>query len=296
LSCDRGTGSPCDTVGSVTPARACALLMLASACVASSNPRPMPPLPARAVMPSKISIQLASAPAGVTGETSSRIGAADLARARDVLSTARNELAPHHWKLLDGKLTEAERAFERFNRIASASGRAAEIARGARGVAPAGRGAGTGEGIGTVRPAGPWLVLLLLLWPAETAGPEHDHAPEWLGAQLEFEDRLREVVRAARQVQAEIDAARRRPAKETPGRRQLPEPVADPERNDDLDEPFDDVPDGHNSDVPEWKRRCINRLTRCLNFNWTGDCEACMRWCEGQHRWPSNICRPRTPR
>jgi hypothetical protein len=96
---------------------------------------------------------------------------ADLCQARALLSEARNELEPHQWKLLDSKLAEAERAFERFNRLASAAGKAAEVARGAEGVAEAGR-ANAPDGVGVARGAGPLLVLLMLLWPASTAGPE----------------------------------------------------------------------------------------------------------------------------
>ncbi len=176
-------------------ARALALLLLTSACATVQGPDPVS-APGRApAAPSGALIQRVDAPAGNTAGAPSGIGATDIARARNVLTQARNQLEPRHWKLLDGKLGEAERAFERFQKIASASGRTAQVARGAPGWGNA------------PRTAGPWLALLVLLWPAETAGPEHDDAPEWLIPKLELEDKLREVSRAAQQVQAELDAA-----------------------------------------------------------------------------------------
>jgi hypothetical protein len=67
-------------------------------------------------------------------------------------------------------------------------------------------------------------VLFIMLWPAKTAGPEYDQAPAWLGPQLEFEDRLREVSLAAQEIQAEITAARSVPDVEAAGRDRPPEP------------------------------------------------------------------------
>jgi hypothetical protein len=177
------------------------------------------------VAPSGVPVQLASAPVeATTAEGSLRIGKNELVRAREVLSRARNELAPHQSRLLDGKLAEAERAFERFNRVARASGRVAEVARGAEGVRVGELGERRGVGLGAGRTAGPWLLLLVLLWPAETAGPEDDREPEWLVAKLEFEDKLREVSRAAQQVQEELTAARQGQPVEATRRDRPPKP------------------------------------------------------------------------
>ena len=134
------------------------------------------------------------------------IGKADLEQARKLLVRARTELEPRHWKLLDSRLTEAEQAWGRFGRLASESGKAAEVARGTGGVVKAVR---LGEASTALSRAGPLLALLVLLWPASTAGPEHD-PPAWLRAQQELEAKLRAVSDASRQVGAEIEAARRR--------------------------------------------------------------------------------------
>jgi hypothetical protein len=172
------------------------------------------------------------------------IGKMDLERARSLLSQARNTLELRQWTLLDGKLAEAERAFERFNKVASASGKVAQVARGAEGVAAAGR-ASAVEGTGPIRGGGPLLVLLILFWPAPLAGPEHDHAPEWLDARMELEEKLREVSRAAQEVEAELVAARRAPemeaAKRRPPRKE-PDPADNPKPRKDGDRPGDEPP------------------------------------------------------
>lgn len=158
-----------------------------------------------------------------TAAEPSRIGRLDLARARTLLSEARNELSPRHSRLLEQKLAEAERAFERFNRVASASGKAAEVARGAQGAAAARR---TNALRGLVRPraTGPLLILLALLWPAPTADSAHDHAPGWLDARMELEDKLRELSLAAQQVQAELAAEDQAPDLEAAKRNRPPKP------------------------------------------------------------------------
>jgi hypothetical protein len=30
-----------------------------------------------------------------------------------------------------------------------------------------------------------------------------------------------------------------------------------------------------------------------MNDRWTGNCHDCLRRCEGQHEWPSDMCKPR---
>jgi hypothetical protein len=162
---------------------------------------------ARTLAPLVFLIAFANALAGPTPELAP-IGKAYLEQARALLGEARNELSPRHSELLDRKLTEAERAFERFNRVASASGKAAEVARGAEGAARAGRASRPGGGVGATSGTGPLLLLLLAVWPAGTiAGPEHDRPPEWLAPQMELEARLRELSEAAEQVRAELEAA-----------------------------------------------------------------------------------------
>jgi hypothetical protein len=84
------------------------------------------------------SIRLVSAPMESV-HTGSQIGRADLEQARALLSRAHGDLEPRQWEALDGKLTAAERAFERFSTAAKASGQAAEVVRGAEGLAQAGR-------------------------------------------------------------------------------------------------------------------------------------------------------------
>ncbi|MBM7113898.1 hypothetical protein [Archangium primigenium] len=128
------------------------------------------------------------------------IAKADLEQARALLLQARNDLEPRQWEALAGKLTAAERAFERFSQATKASGQAAEVVRGAEGIAQASRARAWVE----VSPrVGPLLVFLVLLDPSSTAGPEIDRRPEWVDAQGEYEARLREVAEESRRLMGE---------------------------------------------------------------------------------------------
>jgi hypothetical protein len=49
----------------------------------------------------------------------------------------------------------------------------------------------------------------------------------------------------------------------------------------------------NNADLPEWKQRCIRNYVNCQQEGWTGDCHACLRYCEGQQDWPRDKCRER---
>ncbi len=149
------------------------------------------------------------------------IGKADLDKARALLSRAREDLEPRQWEQLDRKLTAAERAFERFSRAARTSGQAAEVARGAEGLAQAGRASEAPLALSRV---GPVLVALVLLWPSSTAGPESDSRPPWVDAQREFEARLRDVSESSRQLMVELDVqprATKAPAREPSPQKQL---------------------------------------------------------------------------
>lgn len=193
-----------------------AFLWFVAACATAPRPTPAPRLQEQASESTPDArIQFVSASTGAPLEPS-RIGKADLDKARALLTQARNELEPGQWEILDGKLAQAERAWERFNSLAKASGRAAEVARGAEGVAEAGRASEAGRGLEALHRAGPLLALLILLWPASTAGPEYDELPAALRAQEEFEAKLREVSKASQQVQAELMEAARRNALRKP--------------------------------------------------------------------------------
>ncbi len=51
--------------------------------------------------------------------------------------------------------------------------------------------------------------------------------------------------------------------------------------------------DAHNEALPEWKRECIRFYGDCeTEPGWTGACYDCLRYCEGQHEWPTNRCFP----
>jgi hypothetical protein len=186
-----------------------ALLLLLSACASAPAPPSMPRPHAFIPTPdSGLSIRLVSAPMDPVQQPS-RIGKADLDQARALLSRARNDLEPRQWEALDRKLTAAERAFERFSRAARTSGQAAEVVRGAEGLAQAGRARTVAGALSRV---GPVLVGLFLLWPSSTAAPEFDSRPPWSDAQQELEARLRDVSEASRQLMVELEA-QPRPAK-----------------------------------------------------------------------------------
>ncbi|WP_426747225.1 hypothetical protein VZQ01_06715 [Myxococcus faecalis] len=49
----------------------------------------------------------------------------------------------------------------------------------------------------------------------------------------------------------------------------------------------------------EWKQQCMDLYVQCQNQTkprWSGDCHACFRNCEGQHKWPFQMCHPRRSR
>ena len=197
---------------------ACGALMLLLAACASVPAAPtmtrshvLVPTP-----PPGPSILLVSAP--MEPVQGARIGQADLEQARALLSRARPQLEPRQWEALDGKLTAAERAFERFSQATKASGQAAEVARGAEGVAQAGSARTLAEVLPKV---GPLLLGLVLLYPSSTAGPERDHRPEWVDAQEEYEARLREVSEASRQLMVQLEAQPR--AAKAPAREPAPQ-------------------------------------------------------------------------
>lgn len=59
----------------------------------------------------------------------------------------------------------------------------------------------------------------------------------------------------------------------------------------DVDEDEEDF--SNNADLPEWKQECIKNYYFCIQRGWTGECHDCLRYCEGQHKWPSNMCHER---
>jgi hypothetical protein len=42
--------------------------------------------------------------------------------------------------------------------------------------------------------------------------------------------------------------------------------------------------------TPEWKQECINNYNDCINQFWVGSCHDCLRFCEGQRKWPDDRC------
>ena len=183
--------------------RAClVLLLLASACASAPAPQSMPRPHAFASTPTPgPRIRLVSSPMEPIPERS-WIGKADLHKARALLSRARQDIEPRQWEQLNRKLTAAERAFERFSRAAKASGQAAEVVRGAEGVAQVGRARTLAEVLPRV---GPLLVGLALLYPSSTAGSEIDRRPEWVDAQREYEARLLDLAEESRRLMEECE-------------------------------------------------------------------------------------------
>ena len=172
-------------------------MLLSSACATTPT--------AKAPPPAHPSARAQVQPAGASIDPAldrPQIGEEELKQARALLFLARDELEPAQWEMLDTELREAEAAWVRFSKIAGDNGRVAEVTRGAKGRAEVGR-------TRALPRVGPLLVLLILLWPASTAGPESE-ALAWLSAKLELEAKLRDVSEAAQQVRSEIDAARKK--------------------------------------------------------------------------------------
>jgi len=59
---------------------------------------------------------------------------------------------------------------------------------------------------------------------------------------------------------------------------------------DDLIDPDEFI---NNRDMPEWKQRCIKFYVACVDRGWVGNCYDCIRYCEGQRKWPRKKCHPR---
>ncbi|OJT26209.1 hypothetical protein BO221_06915 [Archangium sp. Cb G35] len=53
---------------------------------------------------------------------------------------------------------------------------------------------------------------------------------------------------------------------------------------------IDDEEFENNEDLPEWKQKCIKNFVLCQDEGWMGSCYDCMRYCEGQHKWPEDRC------
>ena len=179
-----------------------ALLLLVSACASAPVAPSMPRIqPFVSTPPSGPRILRVSAPMEPV-QSPARIGQVDLDRARALLARARNDLEPRQWEALNRKLIAAEQAFERFSSAAKTSGQAAEVVRGAEGLAQAGRARTVA---GTLSRLGPMVVALVLLWPSSTAEPQSDIRPPWADAQVELEARLRDVSEASRQLMVELE-------------------------------------------------------------------------------------------
>ncbi|PTL77130.1 hypothetical protein DAT35_46700 [Vitiosangium sp. GDMCC 1.1324] len=63
------------------------------------------------------------------------------------------------------------------------------------------------------------------------------------------------------------------------------------------DEDEDEEDFSNNASLPEWKQKCIRYYYDCRNLGWTGKCDDCLRYCEGQlGNWPFNWCTRREGR
>ena len=112
------------------------LLFWVSACASV----PVPPEMSRssALVPAPASHPRLQCVSARTDSRQTPIGKTDLEQARALLFQTRNDLEPRQWERWTGKLTAAERAFERLSQAAKASGQAAEVVRGAEGLAAGG--------------------------------------------------------------------------------------------------------------------------------------------------------------
>jgi hypothetical protein len=55
---------------------------------------------------------------------------------------------------------------------------------------------------------------------------------------------------------------------------------------------IDDEEFENNEDLPTWKQECIKNFVHCVDDSWGGPCYDCIRRCEGQHKWPAEMCPP----
>ena len=49
---------------------------------------------------------------------------------------------------------------------------------------------------------------------------------------------------------------------------------------------------GKQGRIPAWKQKCIDTYNECIDEGWVGtrSCADCLRYCEGQHKWPKDWC------
>ncbi|KFE66068.1 hypothetical protein DB31_1133 [Hyalangium minutum] len=42
--------------------------------------------------------------------------------------------------------------------------------------------------------------------------------------------------------------------------------------------------------LPKWKKECIAKYSECQDEKWVGNCHDCLRRCQGQQKWPDDMC------
>jgi len=134
------------------------------------------------------------------------IGWAEIERAKAMLAAAKGELQPKQYELLESELVEAETAFQRFSALVKASGEAAEVVRAPEALTGAQRASLLTEGLSALTRAGPSLVALALLWPAETATESQERPPKFV-ARIDLEASLRKLAASSQKVAEEMQAA-----------------------------------------------------------------------------------------
>lgn len=48
----------------------------------------------------------------------------------------------------------------------------------------------------------------------------------------------------------------------------------------------------NSAELPAWKQECIQNYVHCVDDAWGGPCYDCLRRCEGQYKWPAEMCPP----
>lgn len=147
---------------------------------------------------------LGLAPRDAVAQT--QIGVTELARARTLLEISRAQLTAEQFALLSRKLAAAESAYAELITVARA-GQAVAAATEGGATAASAKAIATG-GRAVLGGVAELLPLLVLVWPATAHAPGvQQDSPDVQAAKSKVEEHLKELAQAARQVEAEREAA-----------------------------------------------------------------------------------------
>ena len=149
------------------------------------------------------------------GLAQTQVGVTELARAKTLLDLSRAGFSAEQFALLSRKLAAAESAYAELTTVARASQAAMAVTEGGAAASAGAQATATG-GRALLGGAADLLPFLLFVWPATAHAPGiKQETPEVRAARSKVEESLKDLAQAARQVEAEREAAVARAPKPT---------------------------------------------------------------------------------